>query len=227
MLRRVLVGVAGFAIFSMGTAFADLTFTIDTGNGPPGLGQGAGPYATALVHLVDATNATVTFDSLDDGTYTYLMGDGGTIGVNVNASSWTFSVSGTNSFAGFTPGPFSDGGAGNEDGFGSFNQKINSVDGYTHSSTEVVLNLTNTGGTWADASNVLTDNAKGFSVAIHGFACTDPCDVGNDAAFTGFGSNGGNGTPTGGPVPEPGSIILLGSALLLTIAKLRKRFVRS
>jgi hypothetical protein len=190
-------------MFSMGTAFADLMFTVDTGNGPPGLGQGTGPYATALVHLVDATNATVTFtfDSLDDGTYTYLMGDGGTIGVSVDASSWTFGVSGTNSFAGFTPGPFSNGGAANEDGFGSFNQTINSFDGYTHSSTEVVLNLANTGGTWADASSVLTANAKGFSVAIHGFACTDPCDVANEAAFTGFGANGDGGTtPSGGSV---------------------------
>src|SRR5690349_21404029 len=197
MLRRVLVCVAGFAIFSMGTAFADFMFTIDTGNGPSGLGQGAGPYATALVHLVNPTNATVTFDSLDDGTYTYLMGDGGSVGVNVDAISWTFTVSGTNSFAGFTPGPFSDGGAGNEDGFGSFNQKIVSSDGYTHSSTEIVLNLTNTGGAWADASSVLSANAKGFSVAIHGFACIDPCDVANDAAFTGFGTNGGGGTDTG------------------------------
>lgn len=226
MLRRVLICAAGFAMVSMGTAFADLLFTIDTGNSPSGLAQGTGPYATALVHLVDATNATVTFDSLDDGTYTYLMGDGGTVGVNVDASSWTFSVSGTNSFAGFTPGPFSNGGAGNEDGFGAFNQTIKSFDGYTHSSSEIVLSLTNTGGTWADASSVLTANAKGFSVAIHGFACTDPCDVANDAAFTGFGTNGGGGTDTGGPVPEPGSLILLGSGLLLTCATLRKRFAR-
>ena len=226
MLRRVLVCVAGFAIFSMGTAFADFMFTIDTGNGPSGLGQGAGPYATALVQLVNPTNATVTFESLDDGTYTYLMGDGGSIGVNVDAISWTFTVSGTNSFAGFTPGPFSNGGAGNEDGFGTFNQTINSFDGYTHSSTEIVLNLTNTGGTWADASSVLSANAKGFSVAIHGFACIDPCNVANDAAFTGFGTNGGGGTDAGGPVPEPGSIILLGSVLLLTGAKLRRSFAR-
>lgn len=224
MLRRVLTGLAAFAMLSTGTAFADIIFTLDTSN----LGGGfTGPFATAVVHLVDPTDATVTFDSLDDGTYTYLMGDGGTAAVNVNAATWTLgATTGSNSFPVFSPGPYSDGGSGNEDGFGSFNQKIDSFDGFTSASTEIVVSLTNTSGTWADASSVLTGNASGHSVAIHAFACKDPCTTTEGAALTGFATNGGGGTVTG-EVPEPGSIILLGSAMLLAGVKLRKRLVRS
>ena len=38
--------------------------------------------------------------------------------------------------AGFTPGPWSNGGVANEDGWGSFNQTVDSFDGYTHSSND-------------------------------------------------------------------------------------------
>jgi len=227
--KRLLGVLAGLLVLSASVARADFLFTIDTGN-LGGLDAGTGPYATALVHLVDATHATVTFDSLDDGTNTYLMGAENAVDVNVNASTWSLdSATGTNSFPVFSPGPYSDGGAGTVDGFGSFNQTVNSFDGYTHSATQVILSLTNTGGTWADASSVLIGNASGFSVGIHGFACVDPCDAGTDAAFTGFGTNGeeGGGGGGGGPIPEPVTLILLGPAMVLTFAKLRKKLARS
>src|SRR5262249_42172361 len=81
-----------------------------------------GPYAQLDVHLVDSTHATVTFDSLSNAGNVYLMGGGGAVALNINATSFSLgSLSGTNSGVGFPAGPLSDGGAENEDGFGHFN----------------------------------------------------------------------------------------------------------
>src|SRR4051812_7896569 len=124
-LRKLLIAPIGAVALCVSTlAAADTVFTLNLGNSAV---TGAGPYATADVHWVNTTTATVTFDSLSNGGYLYLMGDGGSVGVNVNASSWSFdNVVASNSIAGFTTSTIVDGGAGNEDGFGSFNQTFNS-----------------------------------------------------------------------------------------------------
>jgi hypothetical protein len=58
-------------------------------------------------------------------------------------ASWTLgAITGSNAGTGFMPGPWSDGGSGNEDGFGVFNQTINSCDGFTHSSDTISFSLT-------------------------------------------------------------------------------------
>jgi len=161
------------------------------------------------VNLTSSTTATITFDSLDNGGNTYLMG-GNAVGVNINAGSWTLSnITGTNALPGFTPGPYSDSGAMNMDGFGSFNQVGTSFDGFTHSATEIVLSLTDTSGTWASAANVLTPNASGFEAATHTFVCADPCTQAEGATATGFAS----GTGSSSSVPEPATLGLLGVGL--------------
>src|SRR5204863_6396888 len=107
-------------------AAADTNYLLNLGNS--GL-AGTGPYATADVHWVDATTATVTFDSLSNGGYLYLMGDGGTVAVNVNAAAngWTFSnLLATNSISGLTPATIVGGLHVNEDGFCSLNHTFNS-----------------------------------------------------------------------------------------------------
>jgi hypothetical protein len=74
----------------------------DTGN--PAISGFSGPYATVDVHLIDATHAIVEFTSLTNSGNIYLMGDGGTVAVNVNATSWAISfLTDTNSWTGFTP----------------------------------------------------------------------------------------------------------------------------
>src|SRR5512147_2912012 len=70
-----------------GPASADTLFTIDNPN--VALSGFAGPYATADVHLVDATHATITFTSLTTNGITFLMGGAQAVDVNVNATSWT------------------------------------------------------------------------------------------------------------------------------------------
>ncbi len=189
-------------------AHADLIFTSDTGNAA--ISGFPGPYATVDVHLIDSTHATVEFTSLTNSGNIYLMGDGGTVAVNVNAASWAISfLTDSNSGTGFTPGPLSDGGAGNEDGFGSFNQTVNSFDGFTHSADDIKIALQNTSGAWADVNSVLIGNSQGHLAAEHIFITSSPANAANGAIVTGFAS--GSDAPT--TVPEPGSLVLLGGAL--------------
>jgi hypothetical protein len=180
-------------------------FDLNTGNSA--ISGFPGPYAQVRVHLTDSTHATITFTSLTSGGNIYLMGDGGTVAVNVNAASWTIgSIMGSNAGTGFTPGPFSDGGSGNEDGFGSFNQKVNSFDGFTHSSDMISFVLTNTSGTWASDSAVLVANSAGAVAGAHIFVTPFPANASNGAIVTGFAAGSGDVST----VPAPPSIVLLG-----------------
>jgi len=148
--------IAAICLFVMafgagaGPAHADTaSFTISVGNAAV---TGTGPYATVTVNRIDTTHATITFDSLTNGGFTYLLGDGGSVGANINATTFALgTITGSNSFSGFVPGPYSSGGAANEDGFGSFNQTIHTFDGFTNSSSEIVIALVNSSGTWANA----------------------------------------------------------------------------
>jgi hypothetical protein len=171
-----------------------------------------GPYAYVTVDLTSSTTATITFTSANPTQF--LLADGGTAGINVNATTWTLgTVTGSNSnnLAGntFTPGPYSNGGAGNEDGFGSFNQTINTFDGYQHSSTTVSFTITDTSGTWASAANVLAD-PNGYYAAAHIFVCdTVPCADGGTANNTGYAAGS---VVTAVPEPATWGMMLLGFA---------------
>jgi MYXO-CTERM domain-containing protein len=167
----------------------------------------AGPYAAVTVNRTSSTTATITFASLTAGGISYLMGGQGAVGVNVNASSWTLgTITGSNSGTGFTPGPWSSGGAGNEDGWGSFNQTVDSFDGYGHSSDTISFGLTDTSGTWASAANVLGPNASGYEAASHIFVTTSPANASNSALNTGYAT----GSVTAAPEPSTWAMGLMG-----------------
>ncbi len=236
--RVVIPGLAALVILLMlgvRPAAADsISFDLTQGN-TGGLDCCTGPYANVTITLTSATTATVTFTSLTNGGYIYLMAGNGAIGVNVNATSFTVGgISSTNFLSGFTPGPVTpdcspptpcnssaDYETLNEDGFGSFNLQLDSFDGFTHSSTTITFTLTNTGGTWASAADVLADNGEGNDAAIHGFACVtsaqNPCDSSTGAFATGYAS------VDGPPVPEPASIALFGSGLMALAEVIRRR----
>jgi hypothetical protein len=185
------------------------TYTLGLGN--PAIAGFTGPYAEVSVTLTSATTADITFLSLANGSETFLLGDGGSVAVNVNATSWSLSsILGVNVGTGFTPGPFSDSGADVEDGFGLFNQTIDSFDGYSHTSSSISFTLTNLSGSWASDADVLAGNASGYAAAAHIFvaSCAAPesCDAQADALGTGFAT-------VGDAVPEPSTALLLGLGL--------------
>jgi hypothetical protein len=174
--------------------------------------QVRGRFVEVDITRVDSTHANIEFKSLTNSGNIYLLLDGGSGAVNVNASSWLLGpVTGTNSGTGFTPRPYSNGGAGNEDGFGSFNQTINSFDSFTHSADDIKFSLTNLSGTWADDSSVLIGNANGNRAAAHIGITSYPADSSNGATLTGFASVDVVAPPP--PVPEPATLALLGTAL--------------
>jgi protein with PEP-CTERM/exosortase system signal len=167
------------------------------------------PFISVTVNRTSTTSATITFNSLTSGGFTYLMIDGGSAAVNVNASSWTIGSfsSTTPATGGFVPQPAGfpqDGGAGNEDGFGSFNQTVNSFDGTDHAMSQISFTLTNLSGTWATASAVLTGNAQGFLAAAHIVVFTAGNVVNGQQITTGFAT--GNNTLS---VPDGGATVML------------------
>lgn len=221
--RTALAGLAAalacVLVLGVSNASADsIQYTLTTGNSG-GLDCCTGPYATVAINLTTSTTATVTFDSLTNGGYLYLMAATGAVGVNVNASTFGVgTITGTNSLAGFSPGPYSVS-SGNEDGFGSFNLSIDSFDGFKDSATEISFVLTDTSGTWASASNVLTGNNDNNIAAIHGFACAQPgCSITSGAYATGYASNAVVST-----TPEPVSMVLMGTFLFASYALLRRK----
>ena len=216
----VVIACAGFVAFAVQPAKADFIFNISTGN--PALSGYAGPYATVDVNLVDATHATITFTSLTNSGHIYLFGDGSSVGVNVNATSWTLGpVTGSNAGTGFTPGPWTSAGSQNVNGFGIFNQVIDSDDGFTSSSDHISFSLTNTSGTWANAMAVLLANSGGSLAEAHIFVTLDPANAQNGALATGFAANG---TET---VPDSGTTVALLGFALVGIGFLRSKFSRN
>ena len=177
-----------------------IDYTLVTSNSPGTLG--AGPFGTVHVDLT-AGVATITFTAQSG----YLFVDGGSVAVNVNASAWTIGNFKSNGE------PVSSDGAGNEDGFGSFNQKV-SQQNASNGASIISFVLTNTSGTWLSAANVLKFNAQNWLIAAH-------IQIQNGTGYTGFAAG-----PGGGSVPDGGTTVMLLGAALGALGMAR-RFLRS
>jgi hypothetical protein len=228
--RHVLAAAAAVFLLAAGTARADINFDLTQGNtsGAPDLAGFSGPFAKVTIHLSTSTTATITFTSYTSTSgnpdctvahpCTYLLGtQNGTVAVNVNATSWTIGT--------FSPSTFSSGGAGNEDGWGSFNQTVNGDAGFNNAVSSASFVITNTSGTWSTESDVLKANASGFEAAAHIMVASSQCKTESGApaaCTTGFATDGGGGS-TQSTVPEPTGIALLGGVLVFTVRTLREK----
>lgn len=178
------------------------------------------PFGSATVTWNTTTTATIEFDANSTALYQYLFGGTGSVAVNVNATSWSLgTVTGSNP-TGFGPTSYSNGGSGNEDGFGSFNQQIKSgQNAYTDASTKIVFGLTDTSGTWANAASVLSPNGSGYVVAAHIYIAGNPASPTDAAFLTGFAVDGGSTS-----VPDGGSTVALLGVAMLGIGSVRRVF---
>lgn len=197
-IAPILVAVACLGFQQAKADFVDYTLT--TSNSPGTLGTG--PFGTVHVDLT-AGVATITFTAASG----YLFVDGGAVAVNVNASSWTIGNFTSNG------DPVSDAGAGNEDGFGSFNQKVSMGDS-SNGASIISFTLTNGSGTWASAANVLAFNLQNWKVGAH-------IQIQDGTGNTGFAAG-----PSGGQVPDGGTTVMLLGAALGALGMAR-RFLRS
>lgn len=219
----VILGIAAAIAAVPARAWAS-SITFGLGDGNPDIAGYPSPYATVTIDLTSPNTATITFQSLPG----YLMGGQGAAGVNVNATTWTLGgITGVNTNAGFTAGPLSGAGAGNEDGFGSFNQTLDSFDGFTHSSTQISFTLTNTSGIWATPNAVLVLNGSGGDyAAAHIFVCaTTPCEPDQNTNVTGYAASSSLTSTTQQlppSVPEPATLTLLGSGLFFAATRMRR-----
>jgi hypothetical protein len=217
-IRAALLGAAVALAGSMlaPAAQADIvTYTIDDPN--VALAGLTGPYASVEVDRTSSTSADITFTSLTNGGFLYLLGGAQAADVNVNATS--FSVTNIACVAfGALCGPITNGGSNNVSEFGAFNLTLDSFDGFGRTSTEISFTLNNLSGTWLDAGSVLVQNVAGYIVAAHIFACEG--GPGCDGAFaTGFASVPGPIVGAG----LPGVVAACG--LLVGFARRRRRAI--
>ena len=203
-LTAATVGVLGFLAVAQtpAPARADVIYTLTSTDNFTN--SGTGPYAQVDIHYLNATHATAEFTRLPGFTF-------GEMGLDVNAA--TFTITGlsfiTNVGDSKTPTYTVSYGT-KVGGIGNFalDYTVN-PNGFSDSVTEAKFTITNTSGTWADETQVLTDAVP--EAAAHAFNAV----TGNSFFTSGGPSSCDDCSIT--PViatPEPASLAVLGAGLV-------------
>ncbi len=176
-----------------------------------------GPYASIQIDLMSSTTASVIVTGLTSGNLQYLLGGEGAVDLSTLGSAATATNFSDSSFSQYynshKPDPYTQ----NISDFGLFNVVIDGTDGYTDAVKSLTFDLINNSLTsWSTATGVLTLNDKDFLAAGHIFV--QDTENPTSALMTGYAGNGST------KVPEPGTMLLLGSGLLGLGLLGRKKF---
>ena len=201
-LRKVAVSLAMFAVVALGSAVVANADSAVINVPNSGLSGSPGPYAT-VNYVLNGGNIDVTV-TMEPGFEAFGLGNGnnGIFGFNIVGSTAGLNITGLPAGWAFNPA------GGQMDGFGNFDVTLSCCN--PPGVTSFSFTISRTGG-FSSASDIFEANSTGAHFAIH-IAPTN----GNP---TGFAADGG--TPE---VPEPASLLLMGSGLLALAAGLRKRF---
>lgn len=214
MLKPKALSILGLSLALVltlgGRASADLSFYLDTPNSQ--MSGFTGPYVEVTVHLINSTDAKITFTSLTNGGYTYYLTDSNSVAVNVNATNFSAALDSYNSQNATVTFTATTTSSQNVDHQGYFNLTGDAGSSSSQDiGTQLAFTVSATGVNWTSASDVLTTSGNGSNLVaashVNAIVAGDPITT----TSSGTGYVGGDGTSNPPPptsTPEPSTILI-------------------